>query len=146
MPWSRTAFEADLSFSHAINLVAIEEGSVVGYVVGWVDARDLHIGNLAVIRTARRQGIATLLLKNLLHASLSRGARVANLEVRPSNKPALSLYRRLGFRSVARRPRYYVPDREDAIIMELTLREGPETACGMKQCAFPTGERSGSIP
>jgi ribosomal-protein-alanine N-acetyltransferase len=43
------------------------------------------------------------------------------LEVRPSNLPAISLYRKTGFREVGRRPGYYDDTREDAIIMSLRL-------------------------
>ncbi len=43
------------------------------------------------------------------------------LEVRASNAPAIALYRQLGYREVAVRPRYYAEENEDAIVMELAL-------------------------
>jgi len=47
--------------------------------------------------------------------------------VRPSNRPALNLYKSLGFVPVGRRPGYYEDTGEDALILELTLApEGNE--------------------
>jgi ribosomal-protein-alanine N-acetyltransferase len=44
-----------------------------------------------------------------------RGCRLATLEVRASNQPAIELYRSFGFRSVAIRKKYYQD--EDALVM-----------------------------
>ena len=48
------------------------------------------------------------------------GINAATLEVRPSNTVAIHLYQKIGFRSVGRRPRYYLDNNEDALIMWLT--------------------------
>jgi ribosomal-protein-alanine N-acetyltransferase len=48
------------------------------------------------------------------------GARGLVLEVRPSNRRAIRLYRYLGYDVVGRRPRYYA-DGEDALVMTLEL-------------------------
>jgi ribosomal-protein-alanine N-acetyltransferase len=48
------------------------------------------------------------------------------LEVRPSNRAALRLYRRLGFETVGLRRRYYPSwhqSREDAIVMFRSLKQ-----------------------
>lgn len=39
------------------------------------------------------------------------------LEVRASNEPAVSVYRKLGFEEVGRRKNYYRNPKEDALIM-----------------------------
>jgi ribosomal-protein-alanine N-acetyltransferase len=46
------------------------------------------------------------------------------LEVRRSNVAAHALYRRFGFEEVGVRPRYYIENGEDAIVMTLALGEG----------------------
>ena len=45
------------------------------------------------------------------------------LEVRPSNRRAQLLYRRLGYHVIGRRPRYY-GDGEDALVMFLPVAPG----------------------
>src|SRR5204863_150181 len=44
-------------------------------------------------------------------------ATKATMEVRGSNRAALALYDRLGFRVAARRPKYYTRPEEDALIL-----------------------------
>jgi ribosomal-protein-alanine N-acetyltransferase len=71
--------------------------------------------NIAVDPPARRRGIATALLEEMIARA---GADAAyTLEVRPSNGSAISLYERFGFRSAGTRRRYYQDTGEDALIM-----------------------------
>ena len=78
-----------------------------------------EILTLAVAPQARRQGIASALLRALLG---ERPGQVF-LEVRPSNTVARHLYERLGFEVVGRRPGYYTHPPEDAIAMRLQPRD-----------------------
>lgn len=137
MPWSRSTFEIDLDSDLTISLVAVQGEIVVGYCVGWILPPYLHIGNLAVAERMRRRGIATTLLRRLLSAGEQGGARLATLEVRPSNEAALALYGRYGFRVVGRRPQYYVPDCEDAIVMARALGGGSAPGREGPGCAIP---------
>jgi len=56
----------------------------------------------------------------------SEGAPNATLEVRRSNRAALALYERLGFRTTAVRADYYAEPVEDALILWRTA--GPAGA------------------
>jgi ribosomal-protein-alanine N-acetyltransferase len=44
------------------------------------------------------------------------------LEVRPSNHPAIGLYKKTGFIETGRKPEYYLETREDAIVMVKDIR------------------------
>jgi ribosomal-protein-alanine N-acetyltransferase len=77
--------------------------------------------NVAVAPEARRRGVARAVLGKVEAGARAQGARVAMLEVRRSNEPAIALYRSLGYRQVAIRPRYYAEDGEDAIVMDKEL-------------------------
>jgi ribosomal-protein-alanine N-acetyltransferase len=102
-----------------IYLVRAETGNVVAFTVCWVIFDELHINTLAVAPAARRQGLATLLLRHVMAETAKEGARKATLEVRASNSAAMALYGRLGFRIKARRPGYYSNPDEDALILWL---------------------------
>jgi len=41
------------------------------------------------------------------------------LEVRPSNTAAVTLYKKLGFAEIGRRPNFYSFPREDALLMRI---------------------------
>ena len=76
--------------------------------------------NLAVRPDCRRQGLGRRLMTFLFLRAEEKGISKVLLEVRPSNRPAIALYRSLGFKILYRRPGYYEPDREDALVMEWT--------------------------
>jgi polysaccharide biosynthesis protein PslH len=94
--------------------VAEINGQIAGFLVSReVDDGEVEVLNLAVDPAFRRRGIATRLLQGL------RCQRVF-LEVRESNKVALSLYRKLGFGEIGRREKYYDDPVETAIVMRLS--------------------------
>jgi [ribosomal protein S18]-alanine N-acetyltransferase len=63
------------------------------------------------------------LLEHLVERARSEGARVLYLEVRPSNRPALALYRRADFIRIGVRKSYYRAEngREDALVFARAL-------------------------
>ncbi len=94
--------------------VAEVEGKVVGFIVWRITAPDeAEILNLAVWPECRRHGVATRLLESLLSAPSYSWF----LEVRESNRAARSLYEKMGFREVGRRPSYYRDTGEAAVVM-----------------------------
>lgn len=97
-----------------------EEGSLVGYALFWHVVDELHLLNVAVTPSMRRQGIGRALVLDLITYARSHAAVRILLEVRSSNAPALAMYGSLGFTAFNTRPRYY-SDGEDAIEMSLVL-------------------------
>jgi ribosomal-protein-alanine N-acetyltransferase len=117
-PWSRRHFLAELgAHRYARNLVLHGEEGVLGYACLWLVGRELRINNIAIRGSSRGRGLGRALLRFLLEDAAARGCREATLEVRPSNRAALALYRAHGFREVGRRPGYYQDTREEAILM-----------------------------
>jgi len=82
---------------------------------------EMHINNVAVRETSRRQGIGHALLDAVMSRGKSAGAQRAFLEVRASNQAAQILYARQGFQIVGRRANYYSGPLEDALVMIVTL-------------------------
>ena len=79
---------------------------------------ELHVLDVAVHPKARRRGLARLLLRLALRGGARAGARLALLELRAGNEPALALYLSLGFKSVGRRREYYRQPVEDALLLQ----------------------------
>lgn len=124
-PWSLNAFQMELSDNHRYThyLVARAGDQVLGYLGTWFIVDEVHITNIAVRPNVRRQGVGQLLLQYLFQIAKSCKMSAITLEVRPTNRPAQELYKKLGFRSVGIRPKYYQDNHEDAVIMWKTLEE-----------------------
>jgi ribosomal-protein-alanine N-acetyltransferase len=114
-PWSLAMFVLELSKPSGICLAAIEERRIVGYLICSRYADVWHLMNIAIDPPARRRGIATALLEEMIARAGSDASYT--LEVRPSNVHAIALYERFGFRSAGTRRRYYQDTGEDALIM-----------------------------
>jgi ribosomal-protein-alanine N-acetyltransferase len=115
-PWSLAMFVLEVSKPTGICLAGFRDGELCGYVICARHDLDWHIMNIAVDPDKRRQGIASALLAELYARAEDRQARFT-LEVRQSNREAISLYERDGFLIGGRRRRYYQDNGEDALIM-----------------------------
>lgn len=122
-PWSRKSFEAELKKEFGISLVVLDDNRIVGYLVEWLVADEIHIANIAVHPGWRQRGIGERLMQEVIRNS--SGFCWIRLEVRRSNKAARELYAKLGFREVGVRRNYYVQEGEDAILMVLRLVPEP---------------------
>ena len=122
-PWSEELVRRELRHEFSTVLLATggETGTVHGFAVVWLVHDELHVLNVAVAPEARRQGVARAILDRVEAQGREQGARVAMLEVRRGNQPAIALYRSLGYREVGVRPRYYAEDGEDALVMDKDL-------------------------
>lgn len=124
-PWSTDLFRRELEHDWSTILVVIEplsaaEGGcerLAGFVIYWLVHDEVHVLNVATHPKLRRRGIARLLMDETISRARTASASLLTLEVRRSNDGAISLYRQLGFRSVGIRPKYYVDEDEDAIVM-----------------------------
>lgn len=129
-PWPRRFFMGYIQHEQALPLAALVLPSslLAGYVCLWLEDRWAQVQNLAVHPAYRRRGVGRVLLMEGLRECRRRGARVAALEVRPSNLAARRLYNSLGFAEKGRKPGYYQPGGEDALILECDLMEASFTA------------------
>lgn len=123
MPWSQNLFLSEFRNQKVSLMLAArspeEVRRVVGYIVCWVVADELHILDLATERSWQRTGVARRLVLAAIRMGNERGALRAFLEVRASNAAALLLYEGLGFVRSCVREGYYDMPLEDAVVMSL---------------------------
>ncbi len=124
-PWSRRLFRETISFPLSLSLVIRKkvDKKVLGYANFYVIAGEVQILNIAVAPEERGQGYGRLLLGRSIDVLRSRGAREFFLEVREGNAYAIRLYRKLGFRKVGRRKKYYTETNEDALVMRMKTEQ-----------------------
>lgn len=120
VPWSKESFEKELDKSYGLSYVAVKDNKVVAYIICWLIANEVHIGNIAVHPDYQRQKIGENLVQKVL--SQSENSSWAVLEVRRSNFKAQALYKKLGFKVFGVRRNYYSDNREDAILMSKIIQ------------------------
>ena len=130
-PWSRSTFEGELLREWArldVGRLGTADGRIVSFCNYWLVTTELHILAIATHPDLRGRGLATQMLEHVLEVARTTGCSLATLEVRRSNRPAIALYERAGFKTVHVRARYYQDDGEDALVMLRGLTPpSPET-------------------
>lgn len=122
-PWSEHALELFLE-GNAFAVVSVSEtGTILGYGSMLFVPDEGQLVNLAVLSSARRQGIGKQILLALIEEAKTRGTKTISLEVRVSNAAAIALYEHLGFRSVGIRRHFYRRPVEDAAVMICDLSQ-----------------------
>ena len=116
-PWSERSIAGELDNPLSTWLICADGDAVLGYVGSQTVMGETDMMNVAVHPDARRQGIARRLILALVEELKQQGSHCLTLEVRASNQNAISLYQKLGFLQIGRRPNYYRNPKEDALIM-----------------------------
>jgi ribosomal-protein-alanine acetyltransferase len=121
--WSAEQYETLFHASSPARVaLIIEEGAhVQGFLIARVVEKEMEIENIAIIGSARRRGLGTRLLGELLDLARAKGAKAVFLEVRESNCAAQALYEKCLFRESGRRRSYYKDPEEDAILYRFSF-------------------------
>ena len=112
-------------------IVADDEGKIGGYIMSRIEVglsnfglgglvRKGHIVSIAVLPQSRHKGMASSLIKRALEGMGYYKAKQGFLEVRVTNEPAITLYKKLGF-EITRTINGYYSDGEDAYVMTKRL-------------------------
>ena len=120
--WTEQQYVATFSNpQHHVCLVVEDESQVVGFVVARMLGHEWEIENIAVAGRARRRGLATRLMGELMERARARGAQEIFLEVRESNQAACALYEKWAFELAGRRKSYYKNPQEDALVYRFSF-------------------------
>ena len=123
-PWSDSTFYGEVQnkgISFPLVIVHEPDRRVAGYIIYWHIRDEVQITNIALHPDYRGLGIGEAALTLILKEVHENGATFVTLEVRPSNTPAVSLYKKLGFKVLGTRKGYYSNPVEDAYVMGLAL-------------------------
>lgn len=78
--------------------------------------------SIAVEPAEQGKGLAKMLMEHCCNELAKQGIEKFFLEVRESNAAAISLYKKMGFKKIAERKKYYA-NGEAAVIMELNRQK-----------------------
>jgi len=122
-PWSEGVFNDCIKSPNYSCWICEELDVIVGYSIVSIMAGEAHIMNISVDPAVQKQGVGSKLLEHMIELATSK-AETIFLEVRPSNKGAISLYQKRGFNEIGVRKGYYPAVngyREDAVMLALEL-------------------------
>ena len=122
--WPKDSFAFDIERGYARYLVLLADGNLIGYAGSWNLLGELEVSTVTIAPQWQGHGLGVYLFANLIAKGLEDGVEAATLEVRFNNEPALSVYRRFGFKAVGIRKKYY-ENRYDAIIMRAENMQEP---------------------
>ncbi len=91
------AIDRKLAVDPDLFLVAVNDGSVIGTVMGGYDGHRGWVYSLAVTPESRRSGVATALMDKLEDELRALGCMKINLQVRGSNAEVVEFYRTMGY-------------------------------------------------
>lgn len=117
-PWSKEAFINEVVQNQlAVYFVLTLNEQVVGYAGMWTVVDELHVTNVAVMPDQRGKGFSGRIMEKLFEFAMTNKFASMTLEVRTTNKVAINLYEKYGFKGFGVRKGYYQDTNEDALIM-----------------------------
>lgn len=120
-PWNESQFLYELKENPFCSLfVAEEKGIIIGFIDFWITFDSGCINQIAVLPGYRKQGIASILMKDALNRLAGQGVKSVTLEVRTKNTSAIRLYEKFGFSTKLIKKAYY-DNGDDALYMEKGL-------------------------
>ena len=116
-PWTERIFSDCIRVGYQCWMASVKQ-RIVGHAVISVTAGESHILNLSIGREYQRQGFGRQFIEFLVDEARAQDAQTMLLEVRPSNKAAISCYNAAGFNEIGSRKDYYpaANGREDALL------------------------------
>jgi ribosomal-protein-alanine N-acetyltransferase len=116
--WSLKNFQDSILAKHFFKLFFLNE-TIVGFIVARLIQYECEILNIGVTKSMRNNQVASKLMDALIGECNNKSIKHIFLEVRTSNIPASSLYKKFDFNEIGVRPNYYLTKKgyEDAIIM-----------------------------
>tara|TARA_B000000557_G_scaffold15827_1_gene12275 strand:- start:4276 stop:4707 length:432 start_codon:yes stop_codon:yes gene_type:complete len=120
-PWSKNHFENDLKHPAGYNKLFIIDDKCIAYLFGHSIEEEFHLNNLSVCKKYQKQGIATLLLNDVIQYSINSDISKILLEVRCDNYAAINLYEKFKFEKYNIRKNYYKKGK-DAFLYSKNLK------------------------
>jgi ribosomal-protein-alanine N-acetyltransferase len=123
--WTEGAIGELLAMPGSFGTLACLADQPIGIVIALATGPDAEVLTLGVLPNFRRRGVARRLVASVDERAGAAGCERLLLEVAEDNEAAYTLYRRLGFVDIARRPAYYrrpVGPAAAAIVLARPLR------------------------
>lgn len=96
--WNISTFKLELSNPNSKYIVLKENNYIVGFAGIWFGYKEVHITNIAIRKSKRRQGYGLILLSELVKLAKQRDDILSiTLEVKENNTSAIRIIRKIKF-------------------------------------------------
>ena len=128
-PWTERIFSDCIRVGYHCWLALYQE-TIIGHAVISIVADESHMLNLSIAGNHQRKGYGRQFVDFLVSEAREQQAHTMLLEVRPSNRVAISCYNSAGFNEIGCRKNYYpAPDgREDALLLAKHISPSADAA------------------
>ena len=116
-PWNEEAYLREIDNDIAYVYVLEHDDVIVGYYGFWVMFDNIDITKVSIRKELQGKGLSTILMDDFFSRIKNLDVKTITLEVRESNKKAIGLYEKYGFKKISVRSKYY-KDCEDALIYQ----------------------------
>ena len=113
---SKDTILTDLQSNQTKYLVLKLNENIIGYITFDMVLENMDIQSIVIDKNYQRQGYASYLLNYTFEYAKTNNISNIFLEVRMSNEKAINLYKKLGFKYINTRKKYYPDNFEDALI------------------------------
>lgn len=121
VPWSEADFKAAINLPNVRCYVALMQGQIAGFLIYQVFDKYFVICNLAVDMEFRRNGIGTLLMKEVNKQVGTNKVKDLEVIVNERSADAQLFFKSLGFQWVKTLHGFYQHSGDDAYTMKLRL-------------------------
>ncbi len=119
--WTYPNFQSSVAQEDYGCVLRNASGKMLGYFIAMDVVGEMHLLKIAVAEACQGKGYGRLLLNRAVGLARELEMDSMLLEVRPSNGPAVALYKNTGFKTIGIRKGYYIDTKEDALVMRLEL-------------------------
>lgn len=119
--WSEKSLWDTYMQKQAAILGAWADGKIVGYAIIYYVLDEGEIARIAVKEPERRKGVAGQIIAKMIEFCMEKEIGKLMLDVRKSNAPAISFYKKCGFSEDGIRKNFYENPKEDALLMSKVL-------------------------
>jgi ribosomal-protein-alanine N-acetyltransferase len=116
-PWRRVQFIQSLSNPNILAYLILKDNRIVGYSIALHTLDFTDLLNICIHPQYQHQGLGAQLFNHLLNVS---NIKEVFIEVRVTNYNALLFYKKLGFKVINIRKKYY-SDGEDAKMLHFSI-------------------------
>lgn len=120
-PWSEAEIRATFFREDSIYIVVEKDGAVIGYAAFFFVLDEGNIINVGVKPEYRNQKAGEHLMELMIEEARQKEIRKLFLEVRESNRSAIGLYKKFGFKEEGVRKNFYTGPEENGIVMVSTI-------------------------